>query len=47
MQYDADFNASINILLQGRAHLEGKSSEFHKLKQNLAGAADEPAQNWR
>jgi len=31
----------------GRAHLEGKSSELHKVKPNLAGAADEPAQNWR
>ena len=43
MQYDADFNASINILQRGRAQLEDKSSELHKLKQNLAGAADEPA----
>ncbi|MBU4406167.1 MAG: transposase, partial [Candidatus Altiarchaeota archaeon] len=44
MQYDADFNASINILLRGRAQLEDKSSELHKqLGQNLAGAADEPA----
>ncbi|MBU4267109.1 MAG: transposase [Candidatus Altiarchaeales archaeon] len=44
MQYDADFNASINILLRGRAQLENKSSELHKaLKQNLAGATDELA----
>jgi len=44
MQYDADFNASINILLRGRAQLENKSSELHKtLKQNLAGAVVEPA----
>jgi len=44
MQYDADLNASINILLRGKAQLEDKSSELHKaLKQNLAGAADEPA----
>ena len=43
MQYDADFNAAVNILLRGRAQLESKSSELHKLKQNLAGAADEPA----
>jgi len=44
MKYDADFNASINILQRGRAQLESESSKLHKiLEQNLAGAADEPA----
>ncbi len=44
MKYDADFNASINILQRGKAQLESKSSELHKtLEQNLAGATDELA----